>query len=482
MEMMTAYDLTEALRISGTGVWRLESEKDGTIRFYGDHNMNILIGIDDETAPEERFRIFYSRIHPEDIPKFLNYNNSLKSGEKAEIVYRYLHPSKGTIYVRCNGINDDSISEFSCYRGLHQDITKSYLIEKSNTKRSAAQAVYYQKITSKLLGEFADAAISLHISDDNADYEILGDNRRVLPQLGDFNALRQYWNERIFQDNRNDFLKYTSVSFLTEHFAANDSLTFSTYILSHDELPVRLTFWLYSLDETKKNILFIIKDTTDDFQLEEASRMNIVQQNIITTMADIVESRDENTGGHIKRTALYVEIIAKQLLNDRKYTDILTPDYVDDMIVAAPLHDIGKIHVSDTILNKNGKLSSDEYTIMKTHSQIGQNLLKQASGTLGKSTYLDIAMDMACYHHEWWNGKGYPEGRSGDNIPLCARIMAVADVFDAITSKRCYKEAQDFDTAYDIVISESNTHFDPVIIDAFILCRPKIKMAMENNR
>lgn len=202
-----------------------------------------------------------------------------------------------------------------------------------------------------------------------------------------------------------------------------------------------------------------------------------IQHNVITTMADIVESRDENTGGHIRRTAKYVEIIANELVQEGKYLDILTPQYISDMVVAAPLHDMGKIHVSDQILNKKGRLTDEEYDVMKTHAAAGRELLEKATENLGNFEYLDMAIDMAGMHHEWWNGKGYPNGLAGEDIPLCARIMAVADVFDAIFSKRCYKEAMEFEEAFEIVIGESGEHFDPQIIEAFVTAKEKIRQA-----
>lgn len=212
------------------------------------------------------------------------------------------------------------------------------------------------------------------------------------------------------------------------------------------------------------------------------SKVADMQFNIIVMMAEIVENRDENTGGHIQRTAKYVEIIAKQLKKEGKFKDILTNEYINDMMVAAPLHDIGKIHVSDVILNKPGRLDEEEFAIMQSHAEEGRKLLIHAKEHLGDFSYLDIAVQMAGCHHEWWDGskKGYPDHKHGDNIPLCARIMAVADVFDALTSKRCYKEAMPLEKAYSIISEESGTHFDSVVVDAFFAATPQIEAAYEH--
>lgn len=197
-------------------------------------------------------------------------------------------------------------------------------------------------------------------------------------------------------------------------------------------------------------------------------RLSGMQSGMITFMAEIVENRDDNTGGHIRRTAAYVEQIAEELKRQGAYPEILSDTYMRDMIVAAPLHDIGKIHIPDAVLNKPGRLSEEEFAIMKTHTTAGEELLKHAREELGESGYLNTAVEMAAYHHEWWNGRGYPYGISGEEIPLCARIMAVADVFDALTSKRCYKDAMPVEKAYAIIREESGTHFDPVVAEAFL--------------
>ena len=204
-------------------------------------------------------------------------------------------------------------------------------------------------------------------------------------------------------------------------------------------------------------------------------RLSGMQSGMITFMAEVVENRDDNTGGHIRRTAKYVEVIARELKKNGAHSGILTDRYVEDMIISAPLHDIGKIHIPDAVLNKPGKLTDEEFEIMKTHTTAGEELLNHAKSELGESAYLNMAVEMAAYHHEKWNGKGYPYGKSGEEIPLCARIMAVADVFDALTSKRCYKSAMPLEKAFAIIREESGTHFDPAVVDAFFAASEEIE-------
>lgn len=223
-------------------------------------------------------------------------------------------------------------------------------------------------------------------------------------------------------------------------------------------------------------IVLVMQGNKRSYYHEQVSSM---QFSMIAMMADLVESRDENTGGHIKRTARFVEIIANALKRQELFPEVLTPQYISDMVVAAPLHDIGKIHIPDAILSKPGKLTEEEFEIMKSHAAAGRDLLKQAESQLGQSAYLDMAVDMAAYHHEWWNGKGYPDGIEGEEIPLCARIMAVADVFDALTSKRCYKDAMPLSKAYEIIRSESGTHFDPAVAEVFLAAADEIETAIK---
>lgn len=217
-------------------------------------------------------------------------------------------------------------------------------------------------------------------------------------------------------------------------------------------------------------IALIMQGNKRSFYHKQVSDM---QSGMIRFMAEVVENRDDNTGGHIKRTAEYVERISGELKKQGSYSDILTDRYINEMVTAAPLHDIGKIHIPDTVLNKPGKLTDEEFTVMKTHTTAGEELLTHAKEELGESGYLNMAVEMAAYHHEWWNGKGYPYGISGEEIPLCARIMAVADVFDALISKRCYKNSMPLEKAYAIIREESGTHFDPAVVKAFFAVTEK---------
>ncbi|PHU39733.1 diguanylate cyclase [Pseudobutyrivibrio ruminis] len=206
--------------------------------------------------------------------------------------------------------------------------------------------------------------------------------------------------------------------------------------------------------------------------------INQMQNGLIVTMADMVENRDSDTGYHIQKTADYVRIILEGLKKKGYYEGKLTPKFMNDVVMSAPLHDIGKINISDTVLNKPGKLTPEEYEIMKTHTTAGKNIMEKAINTVKGENYLKEARNMAAYHHEWWNGNGYPEGLKGQVIPLSARVMAVADVFDALTSKRVYKEAMPFEEAIDIIKQESGTHFDPKCVEVFAEAEEEVRLVL----
>ena len=199
-----------------------------------------------------------------------------------------------------------------------------------------------------------------------------------------------------------------------------------------------------------------------------------LQRALIITLADMVERRDENTGQHIKKTAAYVKIILQEMKKQGIYADELTPTFVENVITSAPLHDVGKIAVPDAILNKPGKLTDEEFTIMKSHTTAGGKILTSLIESVPDSDYLYEACNLTTYHHEKWNGKGYPTGLSGENIPLSARVMAVADVFDALVSNRSYKKGFPYEKALAIMREETGTHFDPNIMKAFFAAEKEI--------
>lgn len=203
---------------------------------------------------------------------------------------------------------------------------------------------------------------------------------------------------------------------------------------------------------------------------DQVLRIQKMQNVMITEFAELVEARDKNTGDHIKKTAEYVEAIARELRSEGKFKGVLNDGYISKLKQAAPLHDIGKIAVSDLILNKNGKLTDEEFAIMKSHTTEGGRILKKIvrdAGDTFDAGYLNVSIEMASYHHEKWDGSGYPEHLKGEEIPLSARIMAVADVFDALIAERVYKKGFPYEKAMSIITEGAGKHFDPVVVEAF---------------
>ena len=204
-----------------------------------------------------------------------------------------------------------------------------------------------------------------------------------------------------------------------------------------------------------------------------------MQDGLITLIADMVEDRDSDTGYHIQKTASYVRIIMDGLKRKGYYAEQLTPQFVEYVVKSAPLHDTGKIKISDTILNKPGRFTPEEYEIMKKHAVYGKEIIDKAISTVEGESYLREASNMAGYHHERWDGKGYPNGLKEEEIPLSARIMAVADVFDALASKRVYKPAFPLDEALRIIEEGKGTQFDPRCVEVFLEAVPDIEAVLK---
>ena len=196
--------------------------------------------------------------------------------------------------------------------------------------------------------------------------------------------------------------------------------------------------------------------------------INKMQTGLIFVLADMVENRDKVTGDHIKKTSAYVELIGKKLQEKGLFPDYISDEYIEYLRDSAPLHDVGKITITDLILNKDGKLTDEEYAIMKSHTSAGRKVIEQVMEKVPDSQYLRMAANMAHFHHERWDGTGYPEGRKGEEIPLSARIMTIADVFDALVSRRSYKKPFTFEEAMKMIEEGAGTHFDPVIAKVFV--------------
>jgi putative two-component system response regulator len=215
-----------------------------------------------------------------------------------------------------------------------------------------------------------------------------------------------------------------------------------------------------------------LKDKNVFLEQEVAKRTRevvAIQDVTILTMASLAETRDSDTGNHIRRTQYYVKSLAEELKGHPRFRQFLDDATIDMLHKSAPLHDIGKVGIPDRILLKPGRFTPEEFEIMKSHTTLGRDAIQHAEDRLGmKVDFLKYAKEIAYGHQEKWDGSGYPEGLSGDDIPISARLMAVADVYDALVSRRVYKEGMPHDKAKAIMIESSGSHFDPDVVDAFL--------------
>lgn len=209
------------------------------------------------------------------------------------------------------------------------------------------------------------------------------------------------------------------------------------------------------------------QDHLQELVREKTNKLQLTQSIMIESLGTLAEYRDPETGGHIKRTQNYVKALAKHLQASPRYQAELDDEKIELLFISAPLHDIGKVGVSDSILLKPGKLTDEEFTEMKRHAQYGANALEKAAISLGDESFIECAKEIAYYHHEKWDGTGYPQGIAGNDIPLPGRIMAIADVYDALISKRVYKPPFTHEKAMSIILEEKGKQFEPELVDAF---------------
>ncbi len=230
-------------------------------------------------------------------------------------------------------------------------------------------------------------------------------------------------------------------------------------------------------NRTLRGKMYYLQDITDSYNYtvklekevwEKTQELFKSHHSLIVSLANMVEARDGVTGLHIKHTSAYVEIIANALKENPKYKEVMTDAYVAVLSEAAPLHDIGKISMEDAILRKEGSLTTEELKSMHGHPMLGAQIIDTVLAEVKVSSYLVAAREMAYCHHEKWDGSGYPQGLKGDEIPLSARIMALADVYDALRSERSYKEAYSKEKARQIMLEESGKQFDPELVDVFL--------------
>lgn len=209
------------------------------------------------------------------------------------------------------------------------------------------------------------------------------------------------------------------------------------------------------------------RDQLEELVQERTRELMLTRDVTIEAMGALAEYRDPETGGHIKRTQGYVRLLAEHLQDHPRFCDYLDDDTIDLLYKSAPLHDIGKVAIADEILLKPGALTASEFEEMKQHTLLGRDAIIAAESRLGENSFLSIAREIAEFHQEKWDGSGYPHGLAGDDIPIAGRLMALADVYDALISKRVYKRPYTHTKAVELILEGRGTHFDPDVVDAF---------------
>lgn len=265
----------------------------------------------------------------------------------------------------------------------------------------------------------------------------------------------------------NIILPILSMSSATSSFVLNDNQKKEDGVKRMKELDIKTG------DEIETLYNSILKTSSDSVAYvteiqNQKEKMIKMQDGLITVLAEVVESRDAYTGMHVKKTADYVKLIIDKLQEAGVYSDEISEEFAASVTSSAPLHDVGKIKIPDAILNKPGKLTDEEFEIMKTHTTQGSEIIETAIEIVPDPMFLEETKNLAEYHHEKWDGTGYPKGLKGEEIPLSARIMAVADVFDALVSERSYKKGFPYEKAFAIIEEGSGHHFDPNIVDVFL--------------
>lgn len=255
---------------------------------------------------------------------------------------------------------------------------------------------------------------------------------------------------------------------------------FTHYALPRELMVFALTLLAAKFSRRSNEMLDMQAKLQSDVE-QEMQRMNEIQSQVIIGMANLIENRDANTGEHVKRTSFYVKSVVDKLRAEPAYADALSDKAAEAIVEAAPLHDIGKIVVADRILLKPGKLTPEEYEEIKRHADEGARVIENVLGTVEDEVFLCHAKDIAGCHHERWDGTGYPNGMSGEEIPLSARIMAVADVFDALVSKRVYKQPMPPAEAFQLIEEQSGRQFDPAVAETFCSLQPEIMLFLKEN-
>lgn len=324
-------------------------------------------------------------------------------------------------------------------------------------------------LTDEEMGMQEIAEQIIHVSGNTIQTEIDGESCKIFSRV-----IQDRWyvvmvinNEQLFRRVQNNLYRNLVISLLI--FALVVYFCTKNYFnrTKAQHYAQQLKEYQLTLEERVREQTLKIREQTE--------RMLQMQENVIAGMATLIESRDGNTGQHVMSTKKYVAMIVQYMYEHHIHPEEVDEEYIARITNAAPLHDVGKIMISDTILNKPGRFTPEEFEIMKNHSQFGSDIVEDILGENADEQLVQISSDIAHFHHEKWDGSGYPKGLKGEEIPLCARIMAVADVFDALVSRRVYKKEVPAEQAFTVLEEGAGSHFDPQIVEIFLMLRKEIE-------
>ena len=352
------------------------------------------------------------------------------------------------------------------------------LEEFGNRMRGSEKEQIYHDISSSCYSYFSDISIAMKLRKDTSKtiaQQYMSKN--LLSSFTTINknilTLSDYIQNEV--DTSKKYMGWYSRTALIWVFITGFTILF--FLIAAFIIVTNLTA---RLEKNKNSLQVEVENKAKELTVQN-NKLIYIQEQTIIGMANLIESRDGETGEHVKRTSMYVDLLVRAAKDYGYHREILSDHYIELLKKAAPMHDVGKIAISDKILKKPAKLSSEEFESIKSHTTAGSRIISKVLSNIESTDYLQIATDVAMSHHEHWDGNGYPQGLKGEQIPLSARIMAIADVFDAMVSPRCYKAAIPAEEAFDFIEKSSGTHFDPILVDLFLKKKADILMIMASS-
>jgi len=303
-----------------------------------------------------------------------------------------------------------------------------------------------------------------------------------MPEMNGFEALKKLKSNSKYEDIPVIFLTGLSDVVSEAHGIELGAVDFIMKPFSEPVLMNRIKNHLHIDELIRERTAQLLERSVQlaersELLVERTVQLERIKHGIVFTMSNLVENRDKNTGGHIERTVRYMKLLIDAMLEKNVYCNDMSDWNIAAVVASAPMHDLGKIIIPDSILNKPGPLSKEEFDTMKSHAIEGKRLIEETIKLTGDSEFLQNARLIAAYHHERWNGEGYPHGLKGTDIPLHGRIMAIIDVYDALVYERPYKAAFEHEKAVGIIMEESGSHFDPKIAEVFYMINDQMQAA-----